>query len=531
MKIAALENIEEGEDDQVQIPLRRDRARDEIELELSDEPPACKRTRTQNEAIGWRPGELELVKEWMQERLRALEQELTTRAHDLHSFATGSPTTPRPVGPPRPLHTLPISPSFEVSRSARTEARVRQFCSLNAAGYALCAWHRTRREPRAYRRRAAPPGTLNCGCMHEEALFEESLARNGVGAYHPGESVRMEPALRNPLLRLLQERYGYRDGDFERDPITGGWKNGEASHSWENPEALDSDRDTLAAQDYDPGLAFVLDAADTASSTVASPHAAHEQPMSSMLHPTCAPTQHDAPDSHERLWPINTWCGLLEHVDQLSVVQPVASSSRHSQQSPEDELHVLHRRVRELEVAIDSVRLRVRTLERELAGDNVPHVLIGAGAMAPAHPLISSSSEVSWSARTEARIRYFCLTPNRRGYLVCAWHSTRRCQPRWYRAAAAGRLQCGCTYEEALLEESLARHGVGVYHSSVEGVHMDPELRNALLLLLQKCYDYRDGEFERDGSTGEWKEGEGPLDWQQRPLPDRPQRRPNMPPT
>ena len=41
---------------------------------------------------------------------------------------------------------------------------------------------------------------------HEEAQFEESLARNGVGAFHPGDYVRMDPALRNPLLKLLEER-------------------------------------------------------------------------------------------------------------------------------------------------------------------------------------------------------------------------------------------------------------------------------------------------------------------------------------
>lgn len=62
----------------------------------------------------------------------------------------------------------------------------------------------------------APAGVLNCGCSYEQALFEESLTRQGVGAYQPGESVRMDPALRNPLLSLLQKRYGYKDGDFER---------------------------------------------------------------------------------------------------------------------------------------------------------------------------------------------------------------------------------------------------------------------------------------------------------------------------
>ena len=79
----------------------------------------------------------------------------------------------------------------------------------------------------------APPGCLNCGCTVEEALFEESLARHGVGSYHPGENVRMDPALRNPLLKLLEQRYGYKDGDFERDSITGTWVEGEGPALWE----------------------------------------------------------------------------------------------------------------------------------------------------------------------------------------------------------------------------------------------------------------------------------------------------------
>lgn len=79
----------------------------------------------------------------------------------------------------------------------------------------------------------APPGYLNCGCSFEEALFEESLSRHGIGSYHPGENVRMDPALRNPLLRLLQTRYGYQDGDFERDPKSGEWVQGEGNVLWE----------------------------------------------------------------------------------------------------------------------------------------------------------------------------------------------------------------------------------------------------------------------------------------------------------
>ncbi|KAK0421930.1 hypothetical protein EV421DRAFT_587254 [Armillaria borealis] len=130
---------------------------------------------------------------------------------------------------------LSTSPSFQESWRLRTEARQRQFCSLNRAGNALCAWHDARRERRVHPPRLAPPGYLNCGCSFEEALFEESLSRHGVGSYLPGENVRMDPALRNPLLKLLQERYGYRDGDFERDPRTGDWVAGDGPAKWEQP--------------------------------------------------------------------------------------------------------------------------------------------------------------------------------------------------------------------------------------------------------------------------------------------------------
>lgn len=65
------------------------------------------------------------------------------------------------------------------------------------------------------------------------ALFEESLARHGVGSYHPGEMVRMDPALRNPLLKLLEQRFGYVDGDFERDSRNGHWVDGEGHDLWE----------------------------------------------------------------------------------------------------------------------------------------------------------------------------------------------------------------------------------------------------------------------------------------------------------
>ncbi|KAK0204034.1 hypothetical protein DFS33DRAFT_1384300 [Desarmillaria ectypa] len=155
--------------------------------------------------------ELERASEQDKERIRMLHIELNSNS------------SPR----------LSTSPSFQESWRLRTEARQRQFCSLNRAGNALCAWHDSRRERRVHPPRMAPPGYLNCGCSFEEALFEESLSRHGVGSYLPGESVRMDPALRNPLLKLLQERYGYRDGDFERDPRTGDWVAGDGPAKWE----------------------------------------------------------------------------------------------------------------------------------------------------------------------------------------------------------------------------------------------------------------------------------------------------------
>jgi hypothetical protein len=173
--------------------------------------------------------ELELVNDHSRLRIKELESEL----------ARGSPTeSTMSLSRHSPLATLPAQhtptpSSIHMSWKARTDARIRLFCSLNRAGNALCSWHDSRRERRAYPPRMAPPGCLNCGCTYEEALFEESLSRHGVGSYHPGETVRMDPALRNPLLRLLQERYGYRDGDFERDSVTGEWLEGEGHLVWE----------------------------------------------------------------------------------------------------------------------------------------------------------------------------------------------------------------------------------------------------------------------------------------------------------
>lgn len=185
-----------------------------------------------------RKGAVEEELRFLRNRVRELEIEKETanyRVRELHAaLAAGYPRTgTRPSGLPSPAPNPPNMDAFQESWSARTNARIRTFCSPNRAGNALCAWHDSRRERRTYPPRMAPPGHLNCGCTSEEALFEESLARHGVGSYHPGESVRMDPTLRNPLLKLLKQRYGYKDGDFERDPVTGTWVEGEGPALWE----------------------------------------------------------------------------------------------------------------------------------------------------------------------------------------------------------------------------------------------------------------------------------------------------------
>ncbi|KAI0827088.1 hypothetical protein BC628DRAFT_1418678 [Trametes gibbosa] len=166
---------------------------------------------------------LEIVNESSRRKIRELETEVSRSAY--------------PGGLPTPLPTPQPHPTFFQEWQARTEARRRTFCSENRAGNALCAWHDSRRERREFPPRGAPAGYLNCGCTVKQALFEESLSRHGVGSYLPGDSVRMDPALRNPLLALLEQRYGYCDGDFERNPVTGNWVEGEGAEKWEQKAA------------------------------------------------------------------------------------------------------------------------------------------------------------------------------------------------------------------------------------------------------------------------------------------------------
>jgi hypothetical protein len=199
----------------------------------STSAPSYEKMQEEVTALRRKVRDLEIVADSSRRRVMQLEQELANSS----AYMTMSSSTGSAVGsgglPTPGVTPSPRSSTFEASWRARTEARERLLCSINRAGNSLCAWHDPRRERRMYPPRMAPEGYLNCGCTHEQALFEESLARNGVGNYHPGETVRMDPALRNPLLKLLQKRYGYRDGDFEIDPATGKWGEGEGAELWQ----------------------------------------------------------------------------------------------------------------------------------------------------------------------------------------------------------------------------------------------------------------------------------------------------------
>jgi len=126
-----------------------------------------------------------------------------------------------------------LPPSHEYD--TRTRLREDKICGNNRNKNAWCAWHDSARL-KADKVRAER--TLSCKCTFEEALLEEELARNGVGSLKTpkalealnagGEKVvRLHPSLRKGLLRLLEERYNYRDGDFDVDPTTGQWVDGQ----------------------------------------------------------------------------------------------------------------------------------------------------------------------------------------------------------------------------------------------------------------------------------------------------------------
>ncbi|KAG8738558.1 hypothetical protein FRC10_006683 [Ceratobasidium sp. 414] len=147
----------------------------------------------------------------------------------------------------------------------------------------------------------------------------------------------------------------------------------------------------------------------------------------------------------------------------LSSASPELETDEPLYDDLQDEFAAAHARIRELEVLNEHTRRRIAQLEE--------------GKLADAN-----------AARR---------TPHRNAVEICAWHAYNGQDPTQPtpNMAQPGDLKCGCTLQEALFEESLARYGVGSIHA--EGVMMEPALRRSLLHLLQKRYHYTSGEFER----------------------------------
>ncbi|KAH7100063.1 hypothetical protein BKA62DRAFT_707465 [Auriculariales sp. MPI-PUGE-AT-0066] len=120
-------------------------------------------------------------------------------------------------------------------------------------------------------------------------------------------------------------------------------------------------------------------------------------------------------------------------------------------------------------------------------------------------------SDREYIERSQLREQAICH-PNRVGKAYCAWHGTARIKSN--KTPDPGNLSCDCPLKEALFEEALARHGVGSVKTGPERVH--PDIRRALLQLLEKCFNYRDGDFDVDPATGQWIPGQTPHDWARR---------------
>ena len=128
-----------------------------------------------------RVSELEIGYHWSELKVMKLEAEAhrsgstsgSSGAATSDSSGSRSPAGGAGDRPSIPAVMGGVAPSEEFASSwrARTDARIKRFCALNRAGNALCAWHDSRRERRAYPPRQAPPGYLNCGCTNEEGSW------------------------------------------------------------------------------------------------------------------------------------------------------------------------------------------------------------------------------------------------------------------------------------------------------------------------------------------------------------------------
>ncbi|KAH7338294.1 hypothetical protein B0J17DRAFT_661892 [Rhizoctonia solani] len=118
---------------------------DPISLNISSPPtpasnaPSATSPSQELEQLRQRARELEIINQFATARVEELEKERSTYRQ------RGIDGTPS------------ITPELAAEWEARTEARKRQYCSPNRAGNALCAWHDSRRERRAYPARMAPP--------------------------------------------------------------------------------------------------------------------------------------------------------------------------------------------------------------------------------------------------------------------------------------------------------------------------------------------------------------------------------------
>jgi hypothetical protein len=182
----------------------------------------------------------------------------------------------------------------------------------------------------------------------------------------------------------------------------------------------------------------------------------------------------------------------------------------------EDEVVYLRQRVQSLEESYESVKQTMFVFEAALADLARDRRSTPQPPPPPPPPEAIPRHEADRNRRKAARISALCA-PNRNGNALCSWHDHRR-EKRAHAPyeAPPGVANCGCTHEEILLEESLARHGVGSLTPSVGEVRLDAGMRNALFRLLNKTYGYKDGDFEYEREEDRWEDGESMGEWERK---------------
>ncbi|KAH7099623.1 hypothetical protein BKA62DRAFT_304345 [Auriculariales sp. MPI-PUGE-AT-0066] len=157
-------------------------------------------------------------------RVRQLEQEGERYRRQLNDLEQQIKSLTSPVMMPSVAFQRP---SDHARRAAR---RLELITKPNRIGNRSCAFHATA-TPYGIPAHSAPDGLMNCGCSVNEALLEESLAKNRVGSMAPHG--RLDPELRRSILKLLEDRYDYKDGDLDFDRASLKWREGDDPSSWE----------------------------------------------------------------------------------------------------------------------------------------------------------------------------------------------------------------------------------------------------------------------------------------------------------